>query len=100
MVRFLISTLAVLAVSAAVTCHARPDGDRAQLHSASDLAERDSQKDYTHVCSRIASSISPSAVHYPGQFREWYSVLAGFDFVHEPRFSSVRMAQLSLVCVE
>ncbi|RXW13917.1 hypothetical protein EST38_g11935 [Candolleomyces aberdarensis] len=69
MVRFMVPTLAVLAASAAVTCHSRPDGDRVQLqsrYSASDLAKRDGQKDYTHVCSRIASSISPSAVHYPG----------------------------------
>ncbi|KAJ2920996.1 hypothetical protein H1R20_g16097, partial [Candolleomyces eurysporus] len=69
MVRFLVSTLAVLAVSAATVCHARPDVDKAQLqsrYSMSDLIKRDGQKDYTHVCSRIASSISPSAVHYPG----------------------------------
>ncbi|RXW13918.1 hypothetical protein EST38_g11934 [Candolleomyces aberdarensis] len=69
MIRFLVSTLTILAASAAVTCHARPDVDKAQLqsrYSASDLATRDGQKDYTHVCLRIASSISPSAVHYPG----------------------------------
>ncbi|KAJ2926477.1 hypothetical protein H1R20_g10614, partial [Candolleomyces eurysporus] len=69
MVRFLVSTLGVLAASAAVTCHAQPDVDKAQLqsrYSASDLATRNGQKDYTHVCSRIASSISPSAIHYPG----------------------------------